>query len=72
MIKKVTNDSKITKYYDFKEELISKVMIFVLIVGDTAVFAKMFLEQVSRKYRVRILNPKNWVCSVVNLLLSSV
>ena len=62
MTKKEKNDSKITECYDFQEELILKVMIFVLIVGHTAVFAKMLLEQVSRKYRVRILNPKNWVC----------
>ena len=61
MIKKEKNDSKITKCYDFQEELILKVMIFVLIVGHTAVFVKMFLEQISRKYRVRILNPKNGV-----------
>ena len=37
-------------------------MKLIQIVGDTAVFPKMFLEQVSRKYKVRILNPKIGVC----------
>ena len=62
MIQKENNYSKITKYYDFQEELIYKVIIFVQIVGDTAIFEKMFLEWVSREYRVRILDLRNLVC----------
>ena len=58
MMKTEKNYSKITKCHDFHKELISKVMISISIVGNTADLAKMFLEQVSRKYKVRILNPE--------------